>query len=111
MMEMSEWASGRISGAVLRGLGALLLIGGLLLAASTLAQSPQQAYDLSWWTVDGGGGSSAGSNYTLDGTAGQPDPGSILRGGDYSLEGGFWGGGISGVTMFNIYLPLTMRGY
>jgi hypothetical protein len=30
-------------------------------------------------------------------------------GGDCNLEGGFWGGGLSGVTTFNIYLPLVMR--
>jgi hypothetical protein len=84
----------------------------LLLAASALAQSPQQTYDLSWWTVDGGGGSSAAAgSYSLDGTAGQPDPGPVLSGGNYNLEGGFWGGGVSGVTMFNIYLPLLLRNY
>ena len=31
-------------------------------------------YDLSWWTVDGGGITfNTGSSYTLGGTAGQPD--------------------------------------
>jgi hypothetical protein len=58
---------------------ALLLVGGALLAGAALAQGPQQAYDLSWWTVDGGGGSSSGGNYALAGTAGQPDPGPPTR--------------------------------
>ena len=115
MMKTSELANGRTGMVALRGLGLLLLVGGLLLAASALAQSPQQSYDLSWWTVDGGGGASSGSGYLLDGTAGQPDPGPVLSGGDgppgrlYNLEGGFWGGGVSGVTIYEIYLPLLLR--
>ena len=50
-------------------------------------------YDLSWSTIDGGGGTSTGGNYSLSGTIGQPDAGTIA-GGDYELTGGFWGGGI-----------------
>jgi len=88
---------------------ALLLAGGLLWNGVALGQNPQQTYDLSWWTADGGGGSSNGGNYVLDGTAGQPDPGPLLGGGNYLLEGGFWGGGLSGVSWYTIYLPLLLR--
>jgi hypothetical protein len=102
----------RTSGAALRGLGALLLVGVLLLSGAALAQQPQQSYDLSWWTVDGGGGSStAGGSYSLDGTAGQPDPGPILSGDGYSIEGGFWGGGVSRASWYYTYLPLILRSY
>ncbi len=53
-----------------------------------LAQSG--GYDLSWWTVDGGGATfSTGGTYRLGGTIGQPDAGE-LSGGDYTLYGGFW---------------------
>jgi LPXTG-site transpeptidase (sortase) family protein len=53
-----------------------------------LAQSG--GYDLSWWTVDGGGATfSTGGAYSLGGTIGQPDAGE-LSGGDYTLYGGFW---------------------
>src|SRR5688572_20213850 len=49
-------------------------------------------YDLSWSTVDGGGGTfSTGGSYSLGGTIGQHDAGS-MSGGTYSLDGGFWGG-------------------
>ncbi len=48
-------------------------------------------YDLSWSTIDGGGGTSTGGNYSLSGTIGQPDAGT-MAGGDYTLTGGFWGG-------------------
>ena len=45
----------------------------LLLASVALAQSGG-SYDLSWWTVDGGGATfNTGGGYSLGGTAGQPD--------------------------------------
>jgi hypothetical protein len=40
--------------------------------------------------MDGGGGTSVGGNYQLSGTIGQHDAGA-LTGGDYVLQGGFWG--------------------
>jgi len=49
-------------------------------------------YELSWKTIDGGGGISSGGSYELVGTIGQPDAG-YLVGGDYELLGGFWPGG------------------
>jgi hypothetical protein len=78
----------------------------LVLAGVALAQS--DAYDLSWWTVDGGGQTfSSGGGYTLGGTAGQPDPG-LLTGGGYALGGGYWGGGAAAVK-YRLYLPLVVR--
>jgi len=49
-------------------------------------------YDLSWYTIDGGGGTSAGGNFELSGTIGQPDAG-MMSGGNFELRGGFWAGG------------------
>lgn len=46
-------------------------------------------YDLSWITIDGGGGVSSGGQYIVRGTIGQPDAG-VMSGGDYKLAGGFW---------------------
>lgn len=77
-----------------------------LLASIALAQG---GYDLSWWTVDGGGGSSSGGSYVLDGTAGQADVGSTMSGDSYQLVGGFWGGAPSGVSIFEVYLPVIVR--
>ena len=65
----------------------LIVLATLLLAGVALADG---SYDLSWFTVDGGGGSSGGGPYTLSGTIGQPDTGA-LSGGGYGLVGGFWG--------------------
>lgn len=76
----------------------------LLLSAIVLAQSGG-GYDLSWWTVDGGGGTVSGGGYALSGTAGQPDAGPSLTGSGYALYGGFWpGGGAASPTCPN---PLT----
>lgn len=77
----------------------------LLLAGGVAAQ---EGYDLSWWTVDGGGGMfSTGGNYSLGGTIGQPDAGP-LAGTGYILAGGFWSGG---GQLYRVYLPLVMRSY
>jgi hypothetical protein len=46
-------------------------------------------YDLSWSTIDGGGGMSKGGPYTLTNTIGQPDA-AHSTGGTYKLSGGFW---------------------
>ena len=48
-------------------------------------------YAIDWFTIDGGGGISSGGSYTLSGTIGQPDAGT-LSGGSYTLQGGFWPG-------------------
>lgn len=49
-------------------------------------------YELSWYTIDGGGGQSSGGPYVLTGTIGQPDA-TYSNGGNYELLGGFWPGG------------------
>lgn len=49
-------------------------------------------YKIVWSTIDGGGGQSAGGQYKLTGTIGQPDA-SFSEGGQYELLGGFWPGG------------------
>lgn len=65
-----------------------------LLAAFTAAQTAgPPTFDLSWRTVDGGGGTSIGGAFAVSGTIGQPDAGPALTGGSYALSGGFWFGG------------------
>lgn len=87
-----------------------LLALGILLLLTSAAQA-QGGYDLSWWTVDGGGGaSSTGAGYALGATIGQPDAG-VLSGGGYTLGGGFWGGGeMPQPPGYPVYLPLIVRG-
>ena len=87
---------------------ALLLIVALLVPAIVLAQTGG-GYDLSWNTVDGGGGISSGGAYTLSGTVGQPDAGG-MSGGGYTLTGGFWGGvAPQPAPQYRIYLPLIRK--
>jgi hypothetical protein len=83
----------------------------LLAAVPVLAQSGA-GYDLSWNTVDGGGGTfSTGGVYSLGGTAGQPDAG-LMTGGVYSLAGGFWPGTAAGPEpQYLLFLPLVMRDF
>ena len=64
-------------------------------------------YDLTWSTVDGGGGVSTGGDYTLRGIIGQPDAGA-MSGGDYTLAGGFWP---DAAIQYDVYLPLVLRLY
>ena len=46
-------------------------------------------YDLSWSTIDCGGGQSSAFGYDLHGSIGQPDAGTMSSDA-YTLEGGFW---------------------
>ena len=64
-----------------------------LFSTTSHAQSGGQ-FNVSWSTIDGGGGSSSGGQFQLSGTIGQADAGA-LTGGSFKLEGGFW----SGITL------------
>jgi hypothetical protein len=88
----------------------VLLVCGLLLTTTTQT-SGSKGYDLSWWTVDGGGGTlSIEGGYSLSGSIGQPDA-EVLTSNDYVLSGGFWAGrGLAG-GMQRVYLPLVLRSF
>ena len=67
------------------------LVNGIALVLALMALAVRgQNYTVDWHTIDGGGGTSTGGVYSVSGTIGQPDAGR-LSGGDYSVEGGFWG--------------------
>lgn len=84
----------------------VLLVASTLTTGLVLAQSGG-GYDLSWSTIDGGGGDSAGGDFQLAGTVGQPDAG-VMSGGDFVLISGFWGGAR---PTYNVYVPLVLRNY
>ncbi len=88
---------------------ALVLLIGITTASAQRnndPSAPQSGYDLSWYTIDGGGATfSVGGGYSLGGSIGQPDAGS-MGGGSYQLNGGFWGGA---AINYNIYLPLVFK--
>jgi len=74
---------------------------GVLGWASCVAAQGQYALD--WFSVDGGGGTSAAGAFALGGTIGQPDAG-VMSGGVFALHGGLWPGVAlpipSGPTLF-----------
>ena len=83
-----------------------VLVVAVLLGSTAIAAT--QAYDLDWWTVDGGGNTSSGGVYSLSATIGQPDAGS-LSGGDFTLAGGYWSEAVSVPPVRELYLPLVNR--
>ena len=48
-------------------------------------------YEISWHTIDGGGGVSSGGQYLVRGTIAQHDA-AYSESGDYEILGGFWPG-------------------
>ncbi len=86
---------------------ALMLI---MFIASPQSARPANAqsgggYDLTWNSIDGGGAMfSIGGAYSLGGTIGQFDAGT-MSGGSYTLKGGFW------VDFFGnkLMLPLILK--
>lgn len=65
--------------------GAVLAV----LGSCLVAQNAQAQYSIDWYTIDGGGGTSTGGVYSVSGTIGQPDAGT-MSGGNFTLQGGFW---------------------
>ena len=70
-----------------------LLLCGLALTLGGFAVSAFAQLTIDWYTIDGGGHTfSTGDTYSLGGTCGQPDAGTLGAGG-LQLNGGFWLGG------------------
>ncbi len=65
----------------------LLLTGPLIMVITAYGD-----FSISRYTIDGGGGTSTGGQYTLTGTIAQHDA-AYSSGDDYELLGGFWPGG------------------
>ena len=64
-------------------------------------------YDLTWNTIDNGGGTSNTSGYTLDGAIGQPEASAPISSGGYTLMSGFWAG--VSIAQYRLYLPIILR--
>ena len=77
----------------------------LIAALDAMAIASRAEDALDWYTINGGGGPSAGGVYAVAGTIGQPDAGA-LTGASYTLGGGFWSGADD---RYHIYLPLVVR--
>ena len=66
----------------------------LVLGGAAFAAYLGGDFDLSWYSIDGGGCESTGARFAVAGTIGQPDAGA-MAGGDFELTGGFWDGASS----------------
>lgn len=58
--------------------------------ASLAGMTAAQPFNVSWFSIDAGGGTSAGPSLVLSGTVGQHDAGVPLTGATFELTGGFW---------------------
>src|SRR5581483_244527 len=83
----------------------LLLLGwvALLMAAQVRAD---ESYTVDWWDT-GAGTTSTGGIYSLSGSIGQPDAGS-LTGGEFTLMGGFWAVALPAETMAAPLLTISL---
>jgi hypothetical protein len=66
------------------------------------------AYDLHWYSVDGGGAKSTNNSYAVNGSIGQPDAGNLSNGA-YALQGGFWEAPGASANYYHLYLPLAVK--
>ena len=62
----------------------------LIFCVSVACTSIAQSYSIDWFTIDGGGGTSSGGVYSVSGTIGQADAGTMI-GDNFPMDGGFWG--------------------
>jgi hypothetical protein len=95
-----------ILGAALLGIVTLPVLAHLSARPTRTAHAQSATYAINWFTIDGGGAtSSSGSGYSLSGTIGQPDAGT-LSGLPYTLAGGFWAGS---EPRYTIAVPIVRR--
>ncbi len=100
-----------------RSIGLLISIVLLISIASTAAAqsgggastSLSAGDDLTWSTIDNGGGSSSGDGYTLNGTIGQMDAAQLIGSGAYTLSGGFWIDSVGAISQKYVFLPIVIR--
>ena len=87
-----------------RALTFIVLIFGLTVAPFAFALAQTHHFTLDSWTIDGGGGTSSDSRYTLQATIGQSDAGSVNNA-RYTLSTGYW----DSVEEHKVYLPVVVQ--
>ena len=84
----------RCEGQTMRTINRYYAANALLVVAATAAVmaggSESPSFDLTWTTVDAGGGRSTSGSLEIHGTIGQPDAGPMLIGGGLELLAGLW---------------------
>lgn len=89
-----------------------LLIVICLLGSQAIDAQSGGGYELTWTSINAGGGEMTGGAYSLVSTIGQPEAGAMQSGGAYSLNGGVVDAGSSGQTTPGVqqtFLPLIWR--
>ena len=99
-MNTKTYSNGRSMrrGVVRAAIGASLAF---VLAGGISSGSPEEdgvGFEITWYTIDGGGGTSVGGGFELNGTIGQHDAGAAMGSG-FELTGGFWVGGGEAVPL------------
>ncbi len=84
---------------------ALVMIGCLLLVGALRVQAG--GYEISWWSVDNGGGAVASGAYAISGGVGQADAHASITAGAYTVVGGFWVD--QPPTAYVLYLPVQRK--
>ncbi|MEM7587833.1 MAG: VCBS repeat-containing protein [Acidobacteriota bacterium] len=79
--QLSAWLAGADEHEIILATGESL--------AEFLALRGASSFELAWFTIDAGGGTSSGGVFEISGTIGQPTVGAA-SGGPFSLEAGFW---------------------
>ena len=62
----------------------------VLLLTSLMGSVGAEDYQLAWFTVAGGAGTSSNGPFSISDTIGQSSVGAAMAGGPYSVTGGFW---------------------
>jgi hypothetical protein len=90
-----------IRSSILRAFILCAVLGSIMQAAPTAFSQTGGAFDLSWSSVDSGGGIVEGASFRLAGIVGQPDPGVAAHGAGFVFSGGFLQDGT--------YFPVPVR--
>jgi len=80
----------------------------LILPLKAVLADNETVYDLSWWSVDNGGGLSSDGQYTLHSVIGQPDASQSFNG-QYTVSGGFLSIGAQARQYMQIILPFIFK--
>ena len=84
----------------------LMLLSALLPPLSTTQAQP---FSLDWYSIAGGGGTSTGGGFSVQGTIGQPDTG-VLADGGFTVTGGFPGFHVVPAGPVTLTIQLLARG-
>ncbi|MEM7028410.1 MAG: hypothetical protein AAF629_02370 [Chloroflexota bacterium] len=97
----------------------LFILGSILLLALSFAfwsttSAQRNTLTLPWQTIDQGGAISSGEDFQLRGTIGQVDASTVMQGGQFRVEAGFWPGVIHRNNQADpqdptLYIPLIQQ--